>query len=55
MKKLYILAAAMLTAGAMNAETLSFLDGETPVANGETITFTELNEEDVADYGEAKF
>ena len=52
MKKLYILAAAMLTAGAMNAETLSFLDGETPVANGETIT---LNEEDVADYGEAKF
>ena len=54
MKKLYILAAAMLTAGAMNAETLSFLDGETPVANGETITFTELNEEDVADYGEAK-
>ena len=51
MKKLYILAAAMLTAGAMNAETLSFLDGETPVANGETITFTELNEEDVADYG----
>lgn len=52
MKKFYTLAAALLTVGAMQADTLSFLDGETPIANGETITFSEIEiDEEYPDEG----
>lgn len=37
MKHLYLAAAALLVATAANAKTLQFLDGETPIANGETL------------------
>lgn len=43
MKKFYTLAAALLTVGALHAaDALSFLDGETTIANGETITFSDV-------------
>lgn len=51
MKKFYLLAAAMLVAGASQAAGLSFLLGESPIANGEEVTYTDYKvenyEEDV--------
>ena len=45
MKKFYLLAAAMLVAGAANADTMNFYMGDTQIANGETVSFTDMSQD----------
>lgn len=45
MKKFYLFAAALLVAGAANADSMSFFMGENEVVNGETVSFTDLKED----------
>lgn len=44
MKKFYLFAAALLVAGAANADSMNFYMGDTEIANGETVSFTEMTD-----------
>lgn len=44
MKKFYLFAAALLVAGAANADSMNFYMGDTEIANGETVSFTEMSD-----------
>ncbi len=55
MKKFYLLGAALIVAGAANAESLSFSMGETPVVNGEEITFTDAELDMMGSYHAVTF